>query len=166
MKRVGIYTGSFDPMTLGHYDVIKRAAQLFDEVVVALGEGRGKSPLFTLDERIDLIKVVCRDLGKIKVECFNGLAVSYVREKVGKGGVMIRGLRNTSDYTYETQMAHMNKALADDIETIFLATSPAYSHISSSLAKEIAYHGGDVSLLVPPAVAQALALKFKDQSGQ
>ncbi len=165
MKRVGIYTGSFDPMTLGHFDIIQRATQIFDEVVVAIGEGRGKSPLFTAAERIELIETACKPLKAVRVETFSGLAVEYAK-KLGGKGVLIRGLRNSSDYNYETQMAQMNQALAHDVETIFLATSPAYSHISSSLAKEIAYHGGQTKLLVPPVVATALENKFKVRSGQ
>ncbi len=158
-KRIAVYTGSFDPMTLGHLDVIRRASQLFDELVVAMGEARGKTPLFTIAERKALIEETCADLTNIRVESFSGLAIAFAARKHARA--MVRGIRSTADYAYEVQMALMNRAMRPEIETIFLPTSPEFSHISSSLAKEIALHGGDMRLLVPEPVAQKLAGKIK-----
>ena len=157
-SRIAIYTGSFDPMTLGHLDVIRRASHLFDEVVVAIGEARGKTPLFSLKERFGLIRAVASDLPNVTVESFAGLAVTFAKTR---GAVaMVRGIRSTTDYAYEVQMALMNRAMSPTIETIFFPTSPEFSHISSSLAKEIALYGGDLNLLVPPLVQAALAKKI------
>lgn len=160
--RVAIYTGSFDPMTLGHLDVIKRTSPLFDEVVVAIGEARGKAPLFSLEERIALIRKVTGNLSNVSVSSFAGLAIEFAKER--NAVVMVRGIRSTTDYAYEVQMALMNRAMAPKVETIFFPTSPEYSHISSSLAKEIALYGGDLRLLVPREVAADLAKKFAKQA--
>lgn len=157
--RIGVYTGSFDPMTFGHLDVIERASGLFDEVVVAVGAAGGKQPLFTVDERVALIAQVVRRLSNVKVESFDGLAVEFAARR--GACALIRGLRSATDYAYEVQMALMNRALDKRVETLFLPTSPEFSHISSSLAKEIALHGGQVGLLVPPLVAKKLAEKVR-----
>lgn len=146
-------------MTLGHLDVIRRASPLFDVLIVAMGEARGKSPLFTLAERKALIAETCAGLPNIEIATFGGLAVEFAARR---GAVaMVRGIRSTTDYAYEVQMALMNRAMRHEIETIFLPTSPEYSHISSSLAKEIALHGGNLRLLVPEPIAQKLAGKIK-----
>lgn len=158
-ETVAVYAGSFDPLTLGHLDVIKRASGLFSSLVVAVGEAREKKPLFPYEERVALIQDCTSGLKNVTVESFSGLAVNFAR-KVG-AGAMIRGVRSTADYAYEVQMALMNRAMTPEIETIFIPTSPQYSHISSSLAKEIALHGGDMSLLVPPVVVNKLAEKLK-----
>jgi pantetheine-phosphate adenylyltransferase len=152
--RVAVFTGSFDPITLGHEDVIRRACQLFDQVVVGVGVANGKNPLFTVDERVALLRQVCRDLAQVEICSFDGLSVDFARSKGAK--VLVRGIRSSSDYAYEVQMALMNRAMAPEIETIFIPTSPEYSHISSTLAKEIAIHGGDTALLVPDIVAKQL----------
>ena len=152
--RIGVYTGSFDPLTLGHLDVIRRAASLFDTLIVAIGIARGKSTLFTLDERLCMIREVCADLGNVKTDSFSGLAVEYARD-VG-AIALVRGVRTSADYTYEVTMAHMNRAMLPSLETLFLPTSPNYSHVSSSLAKEIASYGGDPGLLCPPQVVKYL----------
>lgn len=152
--RVAVFTGSFDPITLGHEDVIRRACQLFDRIVVGVGVANGKNPLFTIEERVELLRQVCSDLVQVEICSFSGLAVEFARSKGAK--VMLRGIRSSSDYAYEVQMALMNRAMAPEIETIFIPTSPEYSHISSSLAKEIAIHGGDTALLVPDIVARRL----------
>jgi pantetheine-phosphate adenylyltransferase len=155
--RIAVYTGSFDPMTLGHLDIIARASRLFDTLVVAVGESRDKTPLFPTPERLELLSAVCADLANVKIESFRGLAVSFAVER---GGVaLVRGLRSLADYNYEMQMALMNRALAPALETVFIPTSSQFSHISSSLAKEIALHGGDVELLTPPLVAARLRKK-------
>ncbi len=158
-QRIGVYTGSFDPMTLGHLDVIRRASHLFDQVVVGVGEARSKAPLFTVAERMDLLRSVLGGVKNTKVESFAGLAVDYA-QKLG-AVALVRGIRSMADYSYEVQMALMNRAMNPAIETIFLPTSPEFSHISSSLAKEIALHGGKLELLVPDQVAKKLAAKIK-----
>jgi pantetheine-phosphate adenylyltransferase len=152
--RVAVFTGSFDPITLGHEDVIRRACQLFDRIVVGVGVANGKNPLFTVEERVELLRQVCKDLVQVEICSFAGLAVEFARAQGAK--VLVRGIRSSSDYAYEVQMALMNRAMAPEIETIFIPTSPEYSHISSSLAKEIAIHGGDTALLVPDIVAKRL----------
>lgn len=156
---LALYAGSFDPLTLGHLDVIRRASGLFQNLIVAVGAAREKQPLFPAEERVELIKACTSDLKNVKVEIFTGLAVNFARLK--NAGAMIRGIRSTADYAYEVQMALMNRAMTPEIETLFIPTSPQYSHISSSLAKEIALHGGDMSLLVPPLVVKKLAEKIK-----
>jgi len=158
-ETLALYAGSFDPLTLGHLDVIKRASKLFPQLIVAVGVAREKKPLFPVDERVDLIRACTAELKNIQIETFTGLAVNFARSH--RVGAMIRGIRSTTDYAYEVQMALMNRAMTPEIETIFIPTSPQYSHISSSLAKEIAIHGGDMTLLVPPLVAQKLAEKIK-----
>jgi pantetheine-phosphate adenylyltransferase len=156
-----VFAGSFDPLTLGHLDVIERASKLFDRVVVAMGESRGKAPLFTTEERAALIEAECARLGNVEPATFRGLAVEFAK---AQGAVaFIRGVRSSLDFAYEMQMAQMNRALAPAIETIFIPTAPLVSHISSSLAKEIAKHGGDLALLVPPRVAKRLARKVRDR---
>ena len=159
--RTAVYTGSFDPMTLGHLDVIERASKLFDRVIVAVGEAQGKAPLFTADERCALIEKVVKPLKNVSVASFKGLAVDYAKRE--QAVVMVRGLRSATDYAYEVQMALMNRALAPEIETLFIPTSPETSHISSSLAKEIALHGGNVALLVPALVARKMGEKVRDK---
>src|SRR5690606_38857908 len=146
--------GSFDPLTLGHLDVIKRASKLFPALIVGVGAAREKKPLFPVEERLELIRSCISDLKNVRVESFTGLAVNFARAH--NVVAMIRGVRSTYDYDYEVQIALMNRAMTPEIETIFIPTSAQYSHISSSLAKEIAIHGGDMSLLVPPLVAKKL----------
>jgi pantetheine-phosphate adenylyltransferase len=157
--KVALYMGSFDPMTLGHYDVIKRASNLFDKLIVGIGEARGKTSLFTVEERLAMIKEMTRELANVETHAFMGLAINYAA-KIG-AIAMVRGVRSSADYSYEMQMALMNRAMNPGIETIFFPTSPQYSHISSSLAKEIALHGGDMNLLVPPLVSKRLAERVK-----
>ena len=155
---IGIYAGSFDPPTLGHLDLIARASQMVGQLVVAIGAAQGKAPLFSVEERLDLTKALCRPYPNVAVQSFAGLTVDFAAE-VG-AALIIRGLRSASDYDYEMRMAQMNQAMKPNLHTIFLPTRPDLSHISSSLAREIARHGGDVSLLVPPAVVRPLRRKF------
>lgn len=157
--KAALYAGSFDPLTLGHLDVIRRASKLFSSIIVGVGEAREKNPLFPVEERLELIRSSTADLKNVTVESFRGLAVNFARAR--NVIAMIRGIRSTTDYAYEVQMALMNRAMTPEIETIFIPTSPQFSHISSSLAKEIAIHGGDMTLLVPPLVAKKLADKIK-----
>ena len=153
-----IYPGSFDPVTLGHIDVIQRALRLFDEVVVAAAPSEGKGPLFSIDERLDLISASLPGEKRLKVKKLEGLLVDFVTAE--KAQVVVRGLRAISDFEFEFQMALMNRRLAPEVETIFLMPKEDYSYISSRIVKEVARLGGDVSGVVPPSVAAALRKKF------
>ncbi|PLY16060.1 MAG: pantetheine-phosphate adenylyltransferase [Sedimenticola sp.] len=151
---VAIYPGTFDPITNGHSDLIARASKLFDKVVVAIAANPGKSPRFTLAERVDLATQVLSHLGNIEIREFDSLLVNFAREC--DAGVILRGLRAVSDFEYEFQLAGMNRRLAPEVETMFLTPAEQFSYISSSLVREIAALGGDVSEFVHPAVATAL----------
>lgn len=159
VAKVAVYTGSFDPLTLGHLDIITRAASLFDRLIIAIGEARGKNTLFTIDERVAMIRESCSHMSNVEATSFSGLAVEFAA-KVG-ASALVRGLRSGADYTYEVTMAQMNRSLRPNLETIFLPTSPALSHISSTLAKEIASHGGDAGLLCSPQIAARLCAKLR-----
>ncbi|MEI7865998.1 MAG: pantetheine-phosphate adenylyltransferase [Chthoniobacterales bacterium] len=156
MKRA-IYPGSFDPVTFGHIDVIGRALRLFDEVVVAVAPSEGKSPLFSADERIALIKASLPGETRLRVKQMDGLLVDFV--KAEQATVIVRGLRAVSDFEFEFQMALMNRRLAPEVETIFLMPKEDYSYISSRIVKEVALFGGDVSGVVPAPVVAALREK-------
>ena len=158
MKTV-LYPGSFDPVTNGHFDVIKRASALFDKVVVAAAVNGEKTPLFTFDERVQLLKEVCKDIPNVKIVSFQGLLVNALAEF--DACAVIRGLRAVSDFEYEFQMALMNRELNQKCETLFMMPSPDYSFVSSKLIKEIARCKGDISAFVPPCVADAIYAKFK-----
>ena len=158
MKTV-LYPGSFDPVTNGHFDVIKRAAALFDKVVVAAAVNGEKTPLFTFDERVQLLKEVCKDIPNVEIVSFQGLLVNALAEF--NACAVIRGLRAVSDFEYEFQMALMNRELNQKCETLFMMPSPDYSFVSSKLIKEIARCKGDISAFVPPCVADAIYAKFK-----
>ncbi|MEL6397558.1 MAG: pantetheine-phosphate adenylyltransferase [Cyanobacteria bacterium J06607_6] len=149
---IAIYPGSFDPITLGHLDIITRGSRLFEKVVVVVSSNPQKSPLFTAKQRIDQIQVSVNHLKNVEIDSFEGLTVTYARMKQAQ--VLLRGLRVLSDFEKELQMAHTNKTLAADLETIFLATSTEYGFLSSSLVKEIAKYGGPVDHLVPQHVAR------------
>ncbi len=159
MNKKAIYAGTFDPMTLGHLDVVARAAKIFPELIVAVTAVTGKTPLFTQEERVELVKEAVADLPGVTVTQFDGLLVEYARAQ--GVGVLIRGLRAFSDFEYEFQMALTNRRLAPDIETLFLMPKQDYSFLSSTNVKQVASLGGDVSEFVPTAVAKALSLKFK-----
>ncbi|MBD2001251.1 pantetheine-phosphate adenylyltransferase [Leptolyngbya sp. FACHB-541] len=148
---IAVYPGSFDPITLGHLDIIERGCQLFDQVIVLVSTNPNKTPLFSAQKRIEQICLTTRHLPNVEVDSFDGLTVTYA--KMRKAGVLLRGLRVLSDFEKELQMAHTNKTLSDDVETVFLATSNEYSFLSSSLVKEIARFGGPVDHLVPQPVA-------------
>ncbi|MEO1592730.1 MAG: pantetheine-phosphate adenylyltransferase [Cyanobacteria bacterium J06632_22] len=149
---IAIYPGSFDPVTLGHLDIITRSSQLYDRVIVVVSRNPGKNPLFTVEQRMEQIATAIAHLPNVGVDNFNGLTVNYAHQQNAK--VLIRGLRVLSDFEKELQMAHTNKTLADDIETVFLATSTEYGFLSSSLVKEIARFGGAITHLVPEHVAR------------
>lgn len=154
-----VYPGTFDPITNGHIDLVHRAAKLFDHVVVAVAASKKKSPLFTLEERVDLCRQVCKGFKNIEVCGFDSLLKDLVEEKGAYG--VVRGLRAVSDFEYEFQLANMNRVLAPAMESLFLTPAEHLSYISSTLVREIASLGGDVSKFVPPLVEQALKEKYK-----
>lgn len=158
MKRA-IYPGSFDPVTNGHCDVVERARKLFDEVIVAVAQNDEKQPLFSLDERLEMLKQTVGKIDNVRIAQFDGLLVEFAR--VEKAAAVIRGLRAVSDFEFEFQMALMNRKLEDRVETIFLMPKEEYTYLSSRLVREIARLGGDVSKFVPGVVATALGKKFK-----
>ena len=158
--RIGFYTGSFDPMTNGHLDVLRSASMLCDRIVVGIGVHPAKSPLFSAGEREAMIREACSDLrAELDVVTFSGLAVEAAR-KAG-AGVILRGLRDGTDFDYEMQMSGMNATLAPDIQTVFLPASPAVRHITATLVRQIASLQGDIAAFAPPGVATALRAKFK-----
>ena len=159
MKKIAIYPGTFDPITNGHLDLIKRALRTFDEVIIAVAPSQKKQPLFSIKERMHMIRTAIKSLKRAKVEAFNGLLVEYVRKK--RGNAILRGLRAISDFEYELQMAHMNRRLNTDIETVFMMPSEEYSFLTSSIIKEVASLGGSVKGLVPQVVEVALREKLK-----
>ncbi len=159
MKRTAIYPGSFDPLTNGHLDVIQRAAKLFDRVIVAVAENEGKQPLFTLTERVALVKQAVTKLPNVETDSFDCLLVEYVAAR--KAQAIVRGLRAVSDFEFEFQLALMNRKLDESIETIFMMPKDTYTFLSSRIVKEIARLGGDVRTFVPPNVQSALKKKLK-----
>ena len=157
--RVAVYTGTFDPVHLGHLDIITRGSQLYEKLVVGVGINPDKSPLFTIEERVQLVEAVTREFGNIEVHSFTGLAVQFVRS-LG-AGVMLRGLRTTSDMENEFAMSLMNLNLDSGIKTVFLMASEQFSHVSSSLLRQIASLGGDLSKFLPEAVKKPLLNRAK-----
>lgn len=158
MSSIAIYPGSFDPLTNGHLDVIHRAVALFDRVVVAIAHQTDKCPLFTVQERMELVRHAVESLPNVEVDDFKTLLVDYVQMRQAK--VIIRGLRAVSDFEFEFQMALMNRTLAPSVETIFLMPKDSYSYLSSRMIKQIAVMNGDVHPFVPPHVVTALHQKF------
>jgi pantetheine-phosphate adenylyltransferase len=155
---IAVCPGSFDPITNGHLDIIIRGAKIFDEVYVSVLNNSTKVPLFSVEERIHLIKEVTKDIPNVKVDAFDGLLVNYAKSV--NANAIIRGLRAVSDFEYEMQNAAMNRVLYDEVETFFIMTNNQYSFLSSSIVKEVAKYGGDISELVPPIVAKELQNKF------
>jgi pantetheine-phosphate adenylyltransferase len=151
---IAIYPGSFDPITLGHLDLIQRGAKLFDRLIVAILRNESKQPLFSIEERIEMLREVVHVYPNVEVDSFNGLLVSYAAAH--QATAILRGIRAISDYEYELQMALMNRRLHPEIETVFMMSGEIYSFISSRLVKEVCTLGGDVSGLVPPSVADRL----------
>ena len=161
MATLAVYPGSFDPLTNGHVDIILRGARLFDRIIVSVLVNLEKRPLFTVHERVDIARGVFKALSNVEVDTFDGLLVDYAGSRHAK--VIVKGLRAVSDFDYELQMAQMNQRLTD-IDTFFISTSPQYSFLSSSLVREVARFGGDVSGMVPPAVAKRLKERFAEES--
>jgi pantetheine-phosphate adenylyltransferase len=162
MKKIAIYPGTFDPITNGHLDLIKRALRIFDNVIIAVAPSQKKQPLFSIKERLYMIKMAVKQFKRAKIETFDGLLVDYVQKR--KGIAILRGLRAVSDFEFELQMAHMNRRLDTDIETVFMMPSEEYSFLTSSIVKEVASFGGSVKKLVPKEVEAALKRKFKQKS--
>lgn len=158
MTKIAVCPGSFDPITNGHLDIIKRGAKVFDEVYVVVLSNSSKKPLFSTEERVALIEKVTEDIPNVKVDFFNGLLVDYAAGI--KANAIIRGLRAVSDFEYEMQITSMNRVLNEEIETFFIMTNNQYSFLSSSIVKEVAKYEGDISDLVPEDVAASLHAKF------
>ena len=157
-----VYPGSFDPVTYGHIDVIKRASHLFDTLTVSILNNGAKTPLFSVDERVNMLLDVCRDIPNVKVDSFSGLTARYVQEN--HFDVIIRGLRAVTDFEYELQMAQTNRKLAPEADTVFLTTSLEYAYLSSTTVKEVAYYGGDISKFVPQSIEEMIHQKYELRS--
>jgi len=152
--KTAIYPGTFDPITYGHLDIIKRATQIFHQIIVVVSNNPNKNPYFSLEERRDFVQETVADLSNVTVDTYNGLIVNYAKDK--GASALIRGLRAVSDFEYEFQIALMNRKLMPELETVFLMPSEEYTYINSSIAKEVASFGGDVEQFLPAVVAKAL----------
>lgn len=157
-RKVAVYPGSFDPITFGHLDIISRGLKIFDEVIIAVAQNPTKKALFTTEERVGLIREVLADNGRATVDTFGGLLMDYVLSR--DATVIIRGLRAVSDFEYEFQIAQMNRAISQEVETLFMMTSVPFSYLSSSIVKEVSSLNGPVDGLVPPIVKKALDTKY------
>lgn len=157
--RIGIYPGSFDPITLGHLDVIERAAKLVDNLIIGVLNNSSKQPLFSAEDRVDMIKLVTAHIPNVKVEAFEGLLVDFAKEK--NANIIVRGLRAVTDFEYELQMAQTNSKISSQVDTIFLATNVKYAYLSSSVVREIAKYGGDISHFVPEEIMPLVYNKYK-----
>lgn len=162
MKNIAVYPGTYDPITYGHLDIIRRGIRVFDEIIVAVALSPKKEPLFSIDERVSMIRAVTADMPQVSVESFSGLLIDYLEEH--HANVILRGLRAISDFEYEFQMASMNRKLASKFETVFMMTGEQYSYLSSRFVKEIGRLGGRVDCFVPEAVNEALIEKFRQSS--
>ena len=159
--RIAVYPGSFDPITNGHLDIISRASKLYDKVIVGVLNNAGKTPLFTAEERMDMINHVITDLDNVSCDVFNGLLVDFAKNNGAT--VIVKGLRTVADFEYELQMALLNKALNPEYETMFMMTNTKFSYISSSMVKEVAKFQGGLEGLVPPYIAEKIKLKYKNE---
>ena len=160
MSRVAVFPGSFDPMTMAHLDVARRAAALFDRLVIGVLHNPKKAPLFTVEERVAMIREAVAEFGdNVEVEAFDGLTVEFARRQ--EAGFIVRGLRAVSDFEAELQMAHTNRRLQPGVDTVFLMSALEFGYLSSTLAKEVAQFGGDVGEMVPPPVRSALEARFR-----
>jgi len=162
MTSIAVCPGSFDPITYGHLDIITRGAKVFDQIYVVVLNNSSKKPLFSVEERIELIREVTGDIPNVVVDSFQGLLVDYAKKVNAKA--IIRGLRAVSDFEYEMQITSMNRVLEDDIETFFIMTNNQYSFLSSSIVKEVAKYGGNISELVPKRVEESLKEKYNELS--
>ena len=153
-----IYPGSFDPVTLGHLDIIERTSKMFDRVIIGVLNNKSKSPLFSVEERVNMLKEVTANLPNVEVQSFEGLLIDFVRKNAAR--VIVRGLRAITDFEYELQMAQTNRVIAPEVDTIFLTTNLRYSYLSSSIVKEIAEFDGEISAFLHPAVAEKVREKL------
>ena len=159
--RKAVYPGSFDPVTFGHLDIIERASRVVDEVIVAVLVNSSKNPLFTIEERVSMLQQVTKQFSNVRIETFQGLTVDFAR-KVG-ANIMVRGLRAVSDFESEMQIAQTNHSLDPEIDTVFFTTSLEYASLSSTIVREVASYGSDVSNMVPDAVAEKLRERFRTE---
>ena len=159
-----IYPGSFDPVTLGHYDIIERSSKIFDKLIVGVLNNSAKSPLFSVEERVNMLKDVTSHFPNVEVQSFAGLLIDFVRSN--DANVIVRGLRAITDFEYELQLAQMNRVIAPEIDTLFLTTNLKYAYLSSSMAKEVAMYGGDISSFLSPEIAEKVREKYAAQAGQ
>ena len=156
-----IYPGSFDPVTLGHYDIIERSSRIFDRVIVGVLCNSAKTPLFTTDERVEMLRYVTAELPNVTVLSFDGLLVDFARQQ--SADVIVRGLRAVTDFEYELQMAQMNRVIAPEIDTLFLTTNLKYAYLSSSMVKEVARYGVDISEFLNSRIAEIVTEKLAEQ---
>ena len=159
MKKA-VYPGSFDPVTLGHIDVIERASKLFDHLTIAVLVNISKKPLFTIEERVEMLKEVTKHIPNVEIKTFGGLTVDFAKEC--EAAAMVRGLRAVTDFEYELQIAQLNRILNQDVDTVFLITDLKYAYLSSSSVKEVAAYGGDISQFVTPYVGEKVKHKFEE----
>ena len=161
MGKRAIYPGSFDPVTFGHLDIIHRSSKIFDEIIVGVLNNRQKNPLFSVDERVSMIEGLVKEYPNVRVDSFNGLLIDYAREI--SADIIIRGLRAITDFEYELQIAQTNRVESGNLDTIFLTTSLNYSYLSSTIVKEFASYGADISKFVPPEVVPLIEKKYKER---
>ncbi len=159
--KTAVYPGSFDPVTMGHLDIVHRTSQIFDKVIIGVLNNRAKSPLFSVEERVNMLKEVTKELPNVEVQSFAGLLIDFVRQNHAQ--IIVRGLRAITDFEYELQMAQTNRVMAPEVDTLFLTTNLRYSYLSSSIVKEIAAGGGDITAFVHPYVAEQMKRKLFNQ---
>jgi pantetheine-phosphate adenylyltransferase len=164
MRHTAVYPGTFDPITLGHEDLARRASRLFDRVILAVADSRAKRPFFSLDERVDMASRVLADIPNVEVVGFSGLLMKFVQDRGAR--VVVRGLRAVSDFEYEFQLAGMNRGMYPDVETIFLTPGEQFMFISATIVREISILGGDTSKFVPPLVGEQLKVKIQQLGGK
>ncbi len=159
--RKAVYPGSFDPVTFGHLDIIERSAKMSDHLIIGVLNNNSKTPLFSVEERVNMLKSLTKDLPNVEVKSFGGLLVDFVR--ANQADAVIRGLRAVTDFEYELQIAQTNRVIAPEIDTVFLTTNLKYSYLSSSIVKEIASYGGEINTFVPACVAERVMKKMEDR---
>lgn len=162
--RRAVYAGSFDPVTLGHFDIIKRSALMFDELVIGVLINNSKSPMFSIEERVEMLKEVTREIPNVKVLSFSGLLVDFAKSL--DTNIIVRGLRAVTDFEHELQMAQSNRQVTKEVDTIFLTTSIEYAYLSSSVVKEYAFYGTDISMFVPKEIVPKIEQRIKEYKQQ